>query len=202
VINGGPVNGGPINAPFSAPFVDWAANLDPLTTQTYYALDVEDHETTLRIPISSWQATAQLDRASYLQAVIPAAQDWVGAVADLASPEMVISKGVRYEDGSSDEAELIRAPLQVSRYQEGPTNATMVISGYVRRQPPDVSLTRTLRNVRSISTDPGIRVRADIDWFLQPGHIVTVREQSFVAAWINYYANAQDEFMDVGEREL
>jgi hypothetical protein len=204
MINGNPLNADPLNSPpgESYAFVDWAANLDPLTTRTYYALDVVAGATTLRIPISSWQATAQLDRASFLQVVIPAAKDWVGPIAALESPEIVVYKGVRYEDGASDESELMRSPVQTASYQEGPTNATLVLSGYTRRDPPTSALTRALRNVRSVSTAPGYRLRADIDWFLQPGHTVTYRDVSYTAAYLNFYANASDEFMDVGERVL
>jgi len=86
------------------------------------------------------------------------------------------------------------------RFDEGPTNATMTISGYATLPPSQSVLTRTLSNVRSESTGGGFRVRSDIDWFLRPGHTAISRGTSFTASWINYYANTSDEYMDVGER--
>ena len=201
-LNTAPLNIGPLNAPADAPFVDWAANLDPLTTQTYYALDIDDGVLdALRIPISSWQATLQLDRSSFVQAVIPAALVWLQQIQARTDPDIIISRGVRYEDGSTQEAELARMPLRTARYQRGPNRATITLSGYGSTPIPDYG-SRTLRDIRSITTDPGFRVRCAIDWFLRPGQFATADGNLFTVSYINYYANADDQYMDVGERAL
>jgi len=203
VINGGPIGAAPIGAAYDEPFVDWSADIDPITAQTYYACEIDDGVlVAIRPPISSWQATVQTDRASYAQAVIPAATAWVSAINDRADGELVIYRGVRYSDGSTQETELARAPLNDVRFDAGPTNATMTISGYAVLPPPTGALTRTLANVRSESNSGGFRVRCDIDWFLRPGHTAISRGTSFVVSYINYYANASSEYMDVGERAL
>jgi len=177
VLNGLPFNTEPLNATESGEaFVDWSASIDPITSQTYYACEIDDGVLdAIRVPISSWQATVQTGRSSFAQAVIPAATDWVDPInARAESGEFIIYRGVRYSDGSTQESELL---------------------------PPAQSvLTRTLNNVRSESSSGGFRVRADIDWFLRPGHTAISRGTSFTATWINYYANASDEYMDVGER--
>ena len=202
MINGGAINGAPVNGAFGAPFVDWAAQIDPITDVQYYALEIDDGVLPpIRIPISSWQATVQTGRASYAQAVIPAALQWVDAVNDRSDGEFVIYRGVRFANGDTQETELARSPLQLIDFDQGPTNATLRISGYARVPPPSESLTRTLRNVRSRSiSGVGLRVRCDIDWFLRPGHTASALGDEFVTAYINYYANASDEYMDVGER--
>lgn len=201
ILNAGPLNAGPLNAPGGAPFVDWAANLDPLTTQLYFALDVDDGTDSIRIPISSWQATLQLDRASFVQAVIPAALEYLAAINALTDPEIIISRGVRYEDGSTQEAELARAPLTTTRYQRGPNRATITVSGYGSTSTPDANV-RTLRDIRSLTIDSGRRVRCAIDWFLRPGQTAIAGDQTFTVSYINYYANDADQYMDVGERAL
>jgi hypothetical protein len=187
----------------SEPFVDWSLDIDPITSRTYYALEIDDGVLdAVRIPISSWQATIQTGQASYAQAVIPAATVWVDSINDRADGEFIIYRGVAFSDGEVQESELARAPLQTVRLDSGPTNVTMTISGYATLPPPSSGLTRTLQNVRSESVAPGLRVRCDIDWFLRPGHTAISRGQSFAVSYINYYANASDEYMDVGERGL
>ena len=204
MINDGPINSGPANSALDIEsFVDWSLDIDPLTSQTYYACAIDDGTLDpIRPPISSWQATVQLARASYAQAVIPAATAWVSAITDRSDGEFVIYRGVRYSDGSTQESELARAPLGDVRFDAGPINATMTISGYATLPPPQGALTRTLANVRSESTGGGLRVRADIDWFLRPGHTAISRGTSFTVSYINYYVNASDQYMDVGERAL
>jgi len=202
VINGGPL---PVilAAPSSQPFEDWAETIDPITSQTYYACEIGDGILdAIRVPISSWQATVQVDRASYAQAVIPAALQWVDAISDRADGEFIIYRGVRFSDDTTQESELARAPLGDVRFDQGPLNSTMTISGYSTLPPTQQALTRTLQNVRSESTGAGLRVRCDIDWFLRPGHTAIARGTSFVVSYINYYVNASDQYMDVGERLL
>jgi hypothetical protein len=203
MINGGPIASTPLAAPYGEPFVDWSLDIDPITARTYYALEIDDGVLdAIRIPISSWQATVQTGRASYTQAVIPGALQWVGAVSDRADGEIIIYRGVRYSNGDTQEVELARAPLQISTLDEGPINQTMRVSGYSTITPPSGALTRTLRNIRSRSTTSGLRVRCDIDWFLRPGHTADAGGSLFTVSYINYYANTSDEYMDVGERAL
>jgi len=194
---------GPLQPPSLFVFNDWAAAADPITSTNYYALDIDDGVLDpVRIPISSWQATVQTDRASYAQAVIPAAAQWVDAVNDRASGEIIIRRGVRFSNGETLESELARAPIQNVRLDRGPTNVTMTISGYAQLPESPASSTRILRNVRSESIGSGLRVRCDIDFFLRPGHTASARGTEFTVSYINYYANASDEYMDVGERAL
>ena len=202
MINGGPLNADPLGSPGGAEFVDWSLDIDPIMARTYYALEIHDGVMdAIRIPISSWQATVQLGRASYAQAVIAGALQWVDAVNDRADGEFIIYRGTEDSNGDTQESELARSPLQQIDFDQGPTNATLRVSGYARISPPAGALTRTLRNVRSRSvSSAGLRVRCDIDWFLRPGHTAVALGDEFTVAYINYYANASDEYMDVGER--
>ena len=203
MLNSGPLNAGPLNAPSGDPvgFEDWAELIDPLTSQMYYAMELDDGVLdAIRIPISSWQATVQLNRSSYTQCVIPAAPGWVAPVTERQDGEFVIYRGVRYADGQTQESELARAPVQTVRFDRGPINATMTLEGYATLAPPTQILTRTLQNVRSESITSGLRVRCDIDWFLRPGQLATARGTTFTVGYINYYVGGGDEYMDVGER--
>ena len=204
MINGGPLNTTTLGTGLHEdPFEDWAADLDLVGAQIYYACEIDDGTLNpIRPPISSWQATVQSGRASYAQAVIPAATAWVAPISARVPGEFVIYRGVRLANGETQEQELARAPLGDVRFDVGPTNATMTVSGYATLAPPSQSITRTLTNVRSESTSSGLRVRCDIDWFLRPGHTAIARGTSFVVSYINYYVTGGDEYMDAGERAL
>ena len=179
---------------------DWASAINPITTSTYYAMEIQTSPA-FRVPISSWQATVQTGRASYLQCVVPAAGQYAEAIiaASEAGAEMVIYRGALFETlGMSLETELARAPIQTPRYDRGPTNSTMTLSGYAQLTEGGMG-SRTLQGVRSVSSSPSIRVRSEVDWFLRPGQTVTVGEVEFVAGYINYIVGSDDQYMDVGE---
>jgi hypothetical protein len=185
---------------------DWTLSLDPVTTQTYYALEIDDGILpAIRIPISSWQATLRLDVSSYVQAVIPAAGQWADQIAARPTAELIIYRGARFEGGLSNESEMARAGIQTLQRDQGPTNDTITLSGYARLfssdTPPTDSITasRQLSAIRSISSGTSYRVRCGVDWYLKPGATAVIDEsRQFTAGWINYYANTSDQWMEVG----
>jgi hypothetical protein len=182
-------------------FEDWRAASNPLTDQTYYALDILGGALPLlRVPISSWQATIQEGRSNYAQAVIPAAQPWIEGILARANGEFFISAGLRYPDGSTQEQVIVRAPLRDARVDEGPSRMTVTLSSYWTPEPNSSPRTRTLQGIRSQANTPGLRMRADIDWFLRAGDTVEGRGQEFRAAYINFYVTPAQQYMDVGDR--
>ena len=186
---------------FAPPDTSWA---DTLTQErVYYACDISDGVLdTIRVPISSWQATIQADRSSFVQAVVPGLLSWIDAIEARPNAEFVIRRGVTLADGSAEETELARAPLRL-RYDRGPTNATGTLSGYSTFTPRLYPLTRALRSVRSISVDgSSYRVRCAVDFFLRPGDIAIVDGEEITLAYINYIVGQGDEYMDVGTRAL
>lgn len=62
------------------------------------------------------------------------------------------------------------------------------------------NVVRTLRGVRSVSTDGAndIRIRAAIDWRLRPGELVDAGGQLFRARFMNFIVTREQEFMDIG----
>jgi hypothetical protein len=192
----------PAAAPSEPPWDDIAA----LPTVTRYTvLDIE-HDTldTIRPPISSWQATTQSGQSSFSQAVIPAALTWVDAISDrLDTGVMVITHGVRHVDGTTQEWEVIRAPIQQFFFDQGPMNATARISSYYTVAAMSPTTTKVLRNIRSISTSSaGLRVRCDFDPTIKPGDTVSADGTEYTVAYINAYQNSSDFYMDVGERAV
>lgn len=177
----------------------------PVEARIYYACDlIASGLPPLRVAISSWQATAQTEQASYAQVVIPGALGLLGQIQDYAAAdgEFIVYRGAALPGDVNAEAPLVRSPMQTLRFQRGPTNATLTIAGYTQLPTPGVVQVRALQNIRSLTTEPGRRIRCDIDWFLAPGFTAAAMGGEFVVGWINYYANTQDAFMDVGEQVL
>ncbi len=186
-------------------FDNWLERADPLQLQEVYRLVITgaaDGLPDLIVDrISSWQATNQAgDRSAYIQAVIPAADEYVEQIEARQNGELVIQKGYRFSDGSSRYEEILRSSFDTLRPDEGQRALTITVSGYFRGKPVSKG-SRTLTGIRSISTPNGKRrVRCDIDFFLQPGMTVDALGKTFTADYINYYVNESGKFAEVGER--
>lgn len=172
---------------------------------TYYAMELVGGNTPVRVPISSWQATLQLGRMNYVQCVVPAAAEYVEAIGTRS--EFVIYRGARLPSGLPVETEMARAPIQAATLQQGPFRMTCLLSGYspgFASEDGEAVTERVMTGMLAVSVDAGgnRRVRADIDWVLRPGMRAVVGDQSFVAAYINYYVSSSQAYMDVGERAL
>lgn len=184
-------------------FQDWAAALPPYAVQEIYTLTVTgsaDGVDDITIPISSWQATNQAaPRLTYVQAVIPAAGQYLSALEARSNGDLVIRQGYKFSDGSTKTEEVVRARFDTPRYDEGPSSLTMTVSGYKPGTVPQNGH-RTLRGIRSISLSNGkYRVRCKTDLFLKPGMTVTARDKTFQVSYINYYVNGSDRFCEVSD---
>ena len=213
-----------INAYLEAPFIFNTANFIAFNNFTdsvagknsTYALVISGTPE-LQFPISSWQATAQLDNQQYLQCVVPAVDDYV---ADITARHGVSTFSIYrqsiLDDGYIHSAKLVEAPLDSASFAQGQINYSCTISGNnPAATAPDVIQPRPLFDVRSVETSSTgkLRVRCAIDWLVKPGDLVytgepyfdqettlTTYPNSFTASYINYYANQNDSYMDVGER--
>lgn len=186
--------------------VDWTGLIDPITTRQFYVCiltGAADGLPDLTLRISSWQATVQNDRSSFLQAVVPGVLPLINDIAARPNGEIVLISGTEFQSGQVLQQVMARAPLQNFRYDRGPTNATGTLSGYASTfgEFPPNSQPRQLKNVRSLSSDTGgLRVRSDIDLMLRPGRQALAAGETLEVAFINYTVNGQDAFMTVGER--
>lgn len=205
MINSGTLNGATLNGSASGGGgADWVDQLDPLRTQVYYALvltGAANGVSDVRLPMSSWQATNQRDRAVYLRAVVPAATDHLDEIDARSNGELVVYRGARYEDGTTDELEMLRVPLEQATVDRGPRRETASLSGYGAPSPSRSPGTqRTLAGVRTLSTGNGTRSRSDVDWLLRPGNTAVAEGELYEVDYINYYCTPTDEYMDVGTR--
>jgi len=183
-----------------AGFQDWTATLPATRLQEFYTLTITGSPD-MTFKISSWQATMnQGERRNYLQAVIPAAADIIGQISSRSSGELIISKGYRLDDGTERAEEILRSKFETFRYDRGPRNFTVTVSGYAPASPAQKA-TRILKGVRSLSlTDGKLRARCDIDLFLKPGMTVEALGESFTASYINFFVSSADKFCEVSQR--
>ncbi|HIO30717.1 LamG domain-containing protein [Marinobacter salarius] len=191
---------------FRAPaYQDWVSKIPPAQLQEVYRLVITgaaDGLDDLYIGgISSWQATNQAGgRSSYVQAVIPAADQYLADISDRQGGDLVIQKGYRFADGQVQYDEIMRSRFDTLRPDRGQRALTVTVSGYMPDNPTSTGA-RTLTGVRSISVSNGQRrVRCNIDLFLQPGMTVTALDETFTADYINYYVSGTDKFCEVSER--
>lgn len=180
---------------------DFTAGLGDVVTR--YVMDLVTPDGPVRVPISSWQATLQTGRSNYVQCVVPACFEWVEAIG--AASDFVISRTATLPDDTVIEYEMARAPIGEARFDRGPQRYTCTLSGYSTGfavdDEPDAATDRILRGVRSVSSGAGgRRVRCAVDWLLRPGQRAVVDGSPFTAAFINYYVNNGDAYMDAGER--
>ena len=179
---------------------DFSAALGDAVTR--WVMDLITPTGTVRVPISSWQATLQTGSSNYVQCVIPACLAWVDAIN--AATEFVIYRRADVPGADlSIEYEMARSLTEQARFDQGQARYTCTLSGYpdafAEDLNPPAAYDRTLTGVRSVSSGSGLRVRCAVDWLLRPGHRAYVDAVPFVVRFINYYAMDGDGYMDVGE---
>ena len=193
---------GPLGSPAALLWHDFTTSLTGLETSRY-VMDLITPGGVVRVPISSWQATLQTDASCFVQCVVPAAADYTAHI--LAATEFVITRQATLPGGQVISYEMARSPLEQIAPSQGPTNYTIVLSGYpdalTANEDPPTAQDRTLNGVRSVAGLSGtMRVRCNIDWLLRPGMRAYQDTAPVLVDYISYYVNTQDQYMDVGER--
>jgi hypothetical protein len=177
---------------------DFDVAIDPDAPESYVC-DLVVPTGTVRVPIKSWQATLQAVEQSYLNCVVPSAQDYEDAITE--ATEFVIKRVGTTYSGDRIEYEMMRSPAQTLTLAQGPINFTATLSGYF-----DPTVTSSLASARSLSKarsiftyNSGVRIRCAIDWFLRPGMWATYLNYGFTVSSITYYIGQGDAYMDVNE---
>jgi hypothetical protein len=180
---------------------DFTGQLGDATT--YYVMDLTTPSGTVRVPISSWQATLQTGLSNYVQCVVPAAQSYVTQIN--AATQFKILRQVTLPSGFVIEYQMASGPVQTVTLDQGPFRYTATIAGYSSgfaiNETPSPAYNRTMSGLRSVSVSEGkARVRCSIDWLLRPAQRVFAGDRNFIVSYINYYVGNNDAYMEVGER--
>lgn len=191
---------GPLGAASALALHDFTGQLGDALS--YFVLDLVSEVATVRVPMSSWQATLQTGSSNYVQCVVPACEPWLDVLN--AATEFVISRTAVLATGAVVEYVMARTPAEQLQFSHGPQRYTCTLSGYSDAfgevADPSAAFDRVLTVVRSVSSGSGgLRVRCAMDWLLRPGQRAFVQGTPFVARFINYYAPSNfDAYMDVG----
>jgi len=172
------------------------------SSQTY-VMDLETPSGVVRVPISSWQATLQVDRDSYLQAVIPACEEFVDDI-ETATAFTVYRNAWALDGSILAQQPIASSPISHVQLAQGSRNYTATVSGYspgaAYDATPNPAFDRTLRGVQTVFTDPsGLRVRCSIDWFLRPAQRAYLGTTPLIVGYMNLYVTDTQAYMDVGE---
>jgi hypothetical protein len=163
-----------------------------------YVMDLITPGGTVRVPISSWQATVRDAVDSYVQCVVPACEPWVDAINE--ATEFQITRKSATVAGVEVQSMIASAALQSIALAQGGYSYSATISGYADAAAAPETIERELADIRTVFTySTGYRVRCAIDWLLRPGNTATFGATSFVVRYISYYVQGNDAFMDVGE---
>ena len=191
---------GPLGAPAVLAYHNFTGVLGDVIS--LYVMDLVGPGGTVRVPISSWQATLQVSSANYVQCVVPACGAWVDALN--AATEFVIRRRAVLPGDLALEVVMARAPAEQLAFSLSPERYTCTLSGYstafAEIANPSAVYDRELTGLRTINSGSALRVRCAVDWLLRPGHRAFVRGTPFVVKYINYYSpTGFDSYMDVGE---
>lgn len=196
-----------VASPLGPEIIEGFEDIRPLVNNTpiRYTMQLVTPSGNVTVPISSWQATLQTDSDCYAACVVPHCAEWLETI--FAATEFIVYRHCTTLAGVPFAHQMVRAPLSQYQTDQGSTNYTASLSGYfdpyATNETPHARYDTTLSGIRSVSSYPsGIRLRTSIDWLMQPAQRAYFSETSFVVSYINYYANASDEYCDVGRREV
>ena len=155
------------------------------------------------IPISSFQATLRNGDPSYLACVIPNSTDWEAAVTARPNGEIVIQKGYRLADGSTNLEEIARVDFETVRIDRGARNDSATIVGHktVTATAPKEWAVQGV-SYYALQADGKRRIRAAMDLFLRPGDVVIYGAgdaDSFIVGRISYFVYVNWAVMEVSE---
>ncbi len=197
---------GPLGSPSLLGFHDFTSAIGSVLTR--YVMDLTVDGDTVRVPISSWQATLQTDRSSYVQCVVPACSPYVDDLT--AATAFTIIRRATLPSGTVLEYTMAEATISSLQTSRGPFNFTAVVQGYsaafAADEDPPALLDRTLADIRFIGIASGVsRVRCAVDWLLRPGQRAYANGDEILVGSISYYVNcgeaSAEEYMEVAEQQ-
>lgn len=166
--------------------------------------DLETPGGTVRVPITSWQATLRVTESNYAQIAIPAPSQYMDAIST--ATEFAVYMAAYDAAGSHlDSWPMFRAPAETLSINSGPFRETATLygywTGYTAVQNPTHDNDRTMRGIQTKSeTGTALSVRCSIDRLLRPAQRAYVDGRPIIVRSISYYATAvfgAQAYMDI-----
>lgn len=157
----------------------------------------------LTLPMSSFQGRIRDNADSYLSCVIPNAPAYATAIAARQNGDIVIRKGYRFQDGSTQLEEIARVDYESLRIDQGARSASATLSGH-RTTVAESAKEVTVQGVSyyCLQADGKRRVRALLDTFLRIGDACiygTGGGDWLIVGYISYTVSTELTIMEVTE---
>lgn len=130
----------------------------------------EDGLTDLTLPMKSFQARLRDGDPSYLSCVIPDSTTYAASVAARTNGEIVIYSGYKFDDGTEQTEEIIRANYDSLQINRGANSGSLTISGYktiTSSSPKEWTVTGI--SFYGQTAEGKRRIRANFDQFIRCG---------------------------------
>lgn len=159
----------------------------------------------LVLPIASFQARVRDGEPSYVSVTVPNSLAYEDAIAARTNGEIVIRKGYRMADGTTQMEEICRVDYEDIQISRGGRSDAAVVTGHATvssTAPKEWTVTGV--SFYGLQADGKRRVRADLDLFLRVGDTCvygTGANDFFVVGQITYWVTADPPavFMEVQE---
>ena len=159
-----------------------------------------DATTDLELPIKSFQSRYYDGADSYLSVVVPDAVTFSTGISDRSNGEIVLSRGVKFFDGTEQLVEIIRVDLEDISDSRGGSNRSITLAGhqeFINTSPKSVELF----NATFAFTGTGKkRFRSDLDLNLRPGDTAVIGVESIIVDRITYTVDTSLEIMEITEQ--
>lgn len=202
-INGAEINGAEINGSGASSRPDIVAPRGQTVT-VYRCIITGEPDVT--VPIRSFQARSRYGESSFLQCVIPAANQWIDDIEERSEGDIIIEAGARFPDGATEWTELLRADLSDVQFTHTARGMIIVITGYRSNvfEPREVTIAPGSYQRRQ-SNSAAYRL-PDVDFNVRPGDLAHLPDGSdMVVGGISYMVNprsAQTELAALTDSEL
>jgi len=183
------------------------ANLRPAAQVIYTCTLTGDGESPalsdLTLPMSSFQGRMRDGDPSYISAVIPNCMVYADDILARQNGDIVIKKGYRFQDGTTQLEEIARVDFESVRIDQGSKSASATISGHKTISSTSVK-TVTVEGVSyyCLQADGKRRVRALLDLFLRIGDTCvygTGTSDYLTVGYITYTVSVNQTIMEVTE---
>ena len=157
----------------------------------------------LTLPMSSFQGRMRDGDPSYISAVIPNCMVYADDILARQNGDIVIKKGYRFQDGTTQLEEIARVDFESVRIDQGSKSASATISGHKTISSTSVK-TVTVEGVSyyCLQADGKRRVRALLDLFLRIGDTCvygTGTSDYLTVGYITYTVSVNQTIMEVTE---
>lgn len=153
----------------------------------------------IELPLSSLQCRSDRNTLTLSLVVPGVTSDLIAAIEARLTGELVLMKGIRFENGIEQIDEMLRVPLDSLRYDLGPQSGSASLAGTIANS--GGGRVRTLNGISYRNTIGGVRrVRCAVDTYLQPGDTANLGAgETLVVTEIVYSVSLDQATMEIVE---